>query len=289
MSHSTCFNGAAAVIEEILSLQSNPSQPQQQPASDNINDDEIDNDEDDNNNSYNNASIPSRVSTPTTFFLGNVSNLYALWGNFSCRQFAHFCRILALLIFEPEDRQLLESPAVFKSIELLQLRQNRAARAGRDSTVNMNQSILLGDEILIKRLLQLLAIMNFGPPLSQPSSFHVMTHFPFIADTLMMMGLKEFDDWNDVDRLDKIARKLLISTSGIENNENNNNNNNNNNNIPRQLHDLGSVTEMLENLSSSFNNGGEHINQLGNIIAVISAAQQAGVVAGRARTNELDD
>ena len=278
MSHSTCFNGAAAVIEEILSLQSNPSQPQQQPASDNINDDEIDNDEDDNNNSYNNASIPSRVSTPTTFFLGNVSNLYALWGNFSCRQFAHFCRILALLIFEPEDRQLLESPAVFKSIELLQLRQNRAARAGRDSTVNMNQSILLGDEILIKRLLQLLAIMNFGPPLSQSSSFHVMTHFPFIADTLMMVGLKEFDNWNDVVRLDKIARKLLISTSGIENNENNNNNNNNNNNIPRQLHDLGSVTEMLESLSSSFNNGGEHTNQLGHIIAVISAAQQAGIL-----------
>ena len=292
MSHDACFDGAATVIEEILSLQSNSSQQQQQPASNNINDDEMNNDEHDNNNSNSNnnttgASIPSRVSTPTTFFLGNVSNLYTLWGNFSCRQFAHFCRILALLIFEPEDRQLLESPAVLKSIKLLQLRQNRTARAGRDSTVNMNQSILLGDEILIKRLLQLLAIMNFGPPLSKSSSSHVLAHFPFIADTLMMMGLKEFDDWNDVDCLDKIARKLLISTSSRENNENNNNSNDND--IPRQLHDLGSVTEMLENLSSSFNNGGEHTNQLGHIIAVISAAQQAGVVAGRARTREASE
>jgi hypothetical protein len=291
MSHDACFDGAATVIEEILSLQSNSSQQQQQPAYNNINDDEMDNNEHDNNNSNSNnnttgASIPSRVSNPTIYFLGNVSNLYTLWGNFSCRQLAHFCRILALLIFEPEDRQLLESPAVLKSIELLQLRRNRAARAGRDSTVNMNQSILLGDEILIKRLLQLLAIMNFGPPLSKSSSFHVMAHFPFIADTLMMMGLKEFGDWSDVDRLDKIARKLLISTSSIENNENNINSNDND--IPRQLHDLGSVTEMLENLSSSFSNGGEPTNQLGHVIAVISAAQQAGVVAGRARTRETN-
>jgi hypothetical protein len=56
----------------------------------------------------------------------------------------------ALLVFEPEDQQLLESPAVLKSIELLQLRRNRAARAGRDSTVDMNQSILLGDEELTR-------------------------------------------------------------------------------------------------------------------------------------------
>ena len=53
-----------------------------------------------------------------------------------------------------------DSPTRVQSVELLQLRRNRAARAGRDSTVDMNQSILLGDEKLVKRLLDLLAVMN---------------------------------------------------------------------------------------------------------------------------------
>jgi len=118
--------------------------------------------------------------------------------------------------------------------------------------VDMNQSILLGDEELLKRLLQL---------------FHLMSHFPFIPDTLMMMGLKEFDNWKDMTRQEELARKLLISTSRLDNNENNN--------APRQLHDLGSETDMLEILSTSFMNDGEEpTNQLGYVMAVINAAQQ---------------
>mmetsp|Transcript_32393 Transcript_32393/g.37100 ORF Transcript_32393/g.37100 Transcript_32393/m.37100 type:complete len:97 (-) Transcript_32393:1264-1554(-) len=94
-----------------------------------------------------------------------------------------------------------------------------------------------------------------------------MSHFPFIPDTLMMMGLKEFDNWKDMTRQEELARKLLISTSRLDNNENNN--------APRQLHDLGSETDMLEILSTSFmNNGEEPTNQLGYVMAVINAAQQ---------------
>jgi len=228
---------------------------------------------------YNNAPTV-RVSPPTTFFLGNVSNLYSLWNGFNCRQLAHFCRILALLIFEPEDRQLLESPAVLKSIELLQLRRNRAARAGRDSTVDMNQSILLGDERMVKRFLQLLAIMNFAPPLRRSSPFHVMAHFPYIADTLMMLGLHEFENWKDVGRYEKLARKSLVTTTDDDDDDDDDTPTS----TSRQLHDLGSVAGMLENLSSTFmRNDGETTNQLGHIIAVISAAQTAGVIVGSSR------
>eukprot|EP00934_Nitzschia_sp_Nitz4_P008770 Nitzschia sp. Nitz4//scaffold166_size90379//57971//62599//NITZ4_005064-RA/size90379-processed-gene-0.62-mRNA-1//-1//CDS//3329538217//8760//frame0 len=253
LSHDSCFDGAAALIEEILSIQSHS--PVQM-----ANDNDLD------RSGY---QAVVRVSPPTTFFLGNVPDLYRLWTGFNCRQLAHFCRILALLVFEPEDRQLLESPAVLKSIELLQLRRNRAARAGRDSTVDMNQAILLGDEELSMRLLKLLRVMNFAPSLRRSSSYHVMAHFPFIADTLVMLGLNELDNWDDIDRLDSLAR-LILKVPGSEH---------------KSLCELGSVAAMLENLNGLLvgNQAEPPANQLGHIIHVITAAQQAGVVVGRPR------
>jgi hypothetical protein len=260
LSHDSCFDGAAALIEEILSLQSHSS-PQPAPEEDDVAE-----------------NLPGyqptvRVSHPTTFFLGNVPDLYKLWSGFSCRQLAHFCRVLALLVFEPEDRQLLESPAVLKSIELLQLRRNRAARAGRDSTVDLNQSILLGDESLTRRLLKLLSVMNYAPSLRRSSPYHAMAHFPFIADTLVMLGLNELNNWKEIDRLENLARKLLSTGEDGENNGN-----------PRQLNELGKVADMLENISSALmasSQGGS--NQLGQIIHIISVAQQHGVVPGASR------
>ena len=260
LTHDSCFDGAAALIEEILSLQSH-SPPQPAAEGDDI------------TGTPPGYQATIRSTPPTTFFLGNVPDLYKIWGGFSCRQLAQFCRILALLVFEPEDRQLLESPAVLKSIELLQLRRNRAARAGRDSTVDMNQAILLGDDELTQRLLKLLRVMNFAPSLRRSSPYHVMAHFPFIADTLVMLGLNELDNWKEVDRLESLARKLLIQDEGDASADS------------LQLSELGSVADMLESLSSALvgNQGEGGTNQLGHIIHVISAAQQAGVVVGRPR------
>jgi len=252
LSHHSCFDGAAALIEEILALLS--QSPQQPTPSD-----------------ADGASEPpafqpvGRVSPPTTFFLGNVPDLYKLWGGFSCRQLAHFCRILALLIFEPEDRQILESPAVLKSLELLQLRRNRAVRAGRDSTVDMNQAILLGDHTLIKRLLMLLKVMNFAPALRRIAPYHVMAQYPFIADTLIMLGLGELESWSEVERQEGIARRLLEENAAPGEPE-------------LLLNELGGVADMLEGLSDTLSNAP---NQIGHIIHVISAANDAGVIVGR--------
>ena len=46
------------------------------------------------------------------FCLRLVPNLYDLLGSFSTRRLAHFCRVLALLLFEPEDRQIMENAQV---------------------------------------------------------------------------------------------------------------------------------------------------------------------------------
>jgi hypothetical protein len=269
LSHDSCFDGAATLIEEILSLQSHSPTPQSNEDEETMEENRMRN-------------VPNaRIAPPETFFLGNVPDLYTLWAGFNCRQLAHFCRILALLVFEPEDRQLLESPAVLKSIELLQLRRNRAARAGRDSTVDMNQSIILGDELLLSRLLKLLGIMNYAPPLRQAAPFHVMAQNPYIPDTLVMLGLKEITDFKELTRLDRLARTLPRSeTNGdfVESSPNLANN--------RSVCELGAVAEMLENLSRTLSgNAADPSTQLGQIIQVITAAQQAGIIVGRAGRN----
>lgn len=258
LSHETCFDAAATLIEEILSQLSHspyvPNPPDEAPI----------------DCEYRSATFVVPVST---FFLGNVPNLYSLWRSFSCRQLAHFCRILALLVFEPEDRQLLESPAVLKSLELLQLRRDRAARAGRDATVEMNQSLLLGDKILMQRLLHLLKIMNYAPTLRRSTAYHVMANFPFISETLVMLGLSEMENWGDINRLDTLAKQLL-QTRGEA----------------RNLSELGAVADMLESLSGSLqSNSSEPATQLGHIIHVINAAQQAGVVVGRRSRRQRED
>jgi hypothetical protein len=257
LAHDSCFDAAAALIEESISLMSQAA-PQSNPASDATRNDD------------GSGFVPSggRSFPATTFFLGDIPDLYKLWNGFNCRQLAHFSRILALLVFEPEDRQLWESSTALKSLELLHLRRNRAVRAGRDSTVDMNQSILLGDDVLIRRLLQLLKVMNFAPSIRRFSPYHVMSHFPFIADTLVIMGLDEIVSWDEVDRQDKLARQLLRVSADEE---------------PPLLHELGRVTGMLENLSESLGNNAsrESATQIGQILQVLSAAQDAGVVVGR--------
>jgi hypothetical protein len=47
-----------------------------------------------------------------TFCLSQVPGLYSLLDGFSARRLAHFCRVLALLLFEPEDRQIMENAQV---------------------------------------------------------------------------------------------------------------------------------------------------------------------------------
>ena len=274
LAHDSCFEGAAALIEEILSLQSQSPPSASNPAADT--EAPVDRE----------YRAMTHATPVTTFFLGNVPDLYELWQGFSCRQLAQFCRILALLVFEPEDRQLLESPAVLKSLELLQLRRDRAARAGQDATVDMNQSILLGDRVLMQRLLQLLKIMNFAPNLQRSSAYHVMAHFSFIADTLIMLGLSEMDDWQDIDRLEGLAKSMLLDDD-IDHDDDTDDTVHNNRERPRRVRntsELGSVAGMLENLSTVFmGNQSETTSQLGHIIHVINAAQQAGVVVGRQR------
>lgn len=236
LAHDDCFDGAAALIEEVLSIQS--------------------------------QNLSGSVAPSSTFFLGEIPDLYNLWASFTCRQLAHFCRIMALLVFEPEDRQLMEYPAVLKSVELLQLRRDRASRVGRDVAVDCNQAICLGDENLVSKLVKLLRVMNFAPDINRGAAYHVMAHFPWIADTLVMLGLIELESWDEIDYLEQLARSK--HRDGATNGDQN----------LGSPSSLGVVGTMLESLVDPLlRNTGGNSTHLGHIIDVISAAQRAGVVA----------
>lgn len=251
--HDSCFDGAAVLIEEILSVQANSMQ--QVRASSNLSENAADEDGDQ-------RETRTYVAPPSTFFLGNVPDLYELLAGFNCRQLAHFCRILALLIFEPDDRSVFESPTSLRSCDLLQLRRDRPARAARDATVDMNQSIMIGDAQLLERLVTLLRVMNYGPPLKKSNPYHIMAHCQFIAPTLAMVGLDEINDFREVDRLDSMARWRMSRERSHPS-------------------DLGAITEMLDDLADSLRPESlQETSQIGHIINIISAATRAGMVVG---------
>lgn len=81
------------------------------------------------------------ASREDTFQLSLVPNFYTLIGNFSARQLAHFCRVLSLVLFEPEDRHVMEGLHVLHSTELLQLRRNRMSK-NCGGVVERNQSLV---------------------------------------------------------------------------------------------------------------------------------------------------
>ncbi|CAM9788103.1 unnamed protein product, partial [Ectocarpus sp. 13 AM-2016] len=100
----------------------------------------------------------------STYFLGEVPELHSLVENMTSQQLAHFSRVLALLVFEPEYRQLMESAHVLRSMELLQLRRDRVVRA--DSIIDKNQALILSAPSLLPRLMELLRVMNYNPSLA---------------------------------------------------------------------------------------------------------------------------
>ncbi len=81
------------------------------------------------------------ASREDTLHLGVIPKLNSLVLRFSPRQLAHFCRVLSLVVFEPEDRSIMEGSQVLRSLELLQLRRNRMSRSC-SGTVERNQNLV---------------------------------------------------------------------------------------------------------------------------------------------------
>jgi hypothetical protein len=140
-----------------------------------------------------------------TFSMADIPNLYGLLNKFPCRHLAHFCRVLALVLFEPEDRHIMECSQVLRSFELLQLRRDRMARAA--NTVERNQSLIIEMPDMLHRLVTLLRIMNYGPDLHDLLRHNIVAQTPLTHELLSFLsGNSEQNDWQHFLNLDRIVR-----------------------------------------------------------------------------------
>jgi hypothetical protein len=111
-----------------------------------------------------------------------VPNLYKLIEGFPARQLAHFCRLLSLLLFEPEDRKIMEGSHTLKSYELLDLRRDRMSRMS--TIVETNQTLMLEMPGFLNRIITLLRLVNYAPPLADIMSHRVMSQAAVSNDLL---------------------------------------------------------------------------------------------------------
>ncbi|KAL3661639.1 hypothetical protein V7S43_013398 [Phytophthora oleae] len=134
-----------------------------------------------------------------SFDLSRVPNFHAIMQSLSSRQLAFFCRVLALVVFEPEDRRLLETAKVIKSLELLKLRRNRMMRA--DNIVDRNHALIFNSPLILQRLLRVLQVQNFYfalNPVYEPFSSELATSAEFAT---LLYQTSDRSDWDTIDRL----------------------------------------------------------------------------------------
>ncbi|EEY56317.1 uncharacterized protein PITG_09826 [Phytophthora infestans T30-4] len=133
------------------------------------------------------------------FDLTRVPNFHSVMQSLSSRQLAFFCRVLALVVFEPEDRRLLETAKVIKSLELLKLRRNRMMRA--DNIVDRNHALIFNSPLVLQRLLRVLQVQNFYfalNPVYEPFSSELATSAEFAT---LLYHTSDRSDWDTIDRL----------------------------------------------------------------------------------------
>ncbi|KAG6962300.1 hypothetical protein JG688_00008654 [Phytophthora aleatoria] len=133
------------------------------------------------------------------FDLTRVPNFHTVMQSLSSRQLAFFCRVLALVVFEPEDRRLLETAKVIKSLELLKLRRNRMMRA--DNIVDRNHALIFNSPLILQRLLRVLQVQNFYfalNPVYEPFSSELATSAEFAT---LLYHTSDRSDWDTIDRL----------------------------------------------------------------------------------------
>ncbi|DAZ98961.1 TPA: hypothetical protein N0F65_000493 [Lagenidium giganteum] len=134
-----------------------------------------------------------------SFDLSTIPRLHTIMQSFSSRQLAFFCRVLALVIFEPEDRRLLENSKVIKSLELLKLRRDRMMRA--DNIVDRNHAVVFNSPLILQRLLTVLQVQNFYfalNPVYEPFSTELATSAEF---AMLLNQTNERSDWEPIERL----------------------------------------------------------------------------------------
>lgn len=143
-----------------------------------------------------------------TFPLSSVPDFSALVEGFSSPQLSHFCRILSLVVFEPEDRQLLDNATqgqqAPKSFEVLILRQKRMSK-NASLVLEQNQCLVIELPCLLRRLVTILNIICLGPNLQEQLTSSLLNHLP-LGSEIMELKLNQGTagtrgEWRELDEM----------------------------------------------------------------------------------------
>lgn len=129
------------------------------------------------------------------FNLSLVPDFAGLVNSFSKRQMAFFCRVLALVVFEPEDRPS-EELKITKATDLLTARREQALSSAVKNT-DRNHAVLLGIQELLPRMVKL--VHAHAVPMSRWAD-ELMEHLQPTAhhyDLFNILGVLDADDWDD--------------------------------------------------------------------------------------------
>lgn len=148
-----------------------------------------------------------------TFSLALIPNFYSLVNKFNARQLAHFCRVLSLVLFEPEDRQIMEGAHILRSVELLQLRRDRMAKI--NNIVERNQSMIIEMPELLPRLVQIMRIVNHGPSLADLLRQNAAVHTNLTNDIIHFMSFNQsgIPEWSYFAGLDAKVQESSSATA----------------------------------------------------------------------------
>eukprot|EP01039_Chlorochromonas_danica_P005567 gene5567-6129_t len=207
-----------------------------------------------------------------TFPLSIVPNFYQLVEKFTARQLAHFCRVLSLVVFEPEDRQTLESPQALRSMEVLRLRRKRMLK-GNNVIVERNQNLVLEMPNFLSHMVQILKVINYGPSLSDTLNHNVTTHVPISNDIMVFNSTAmNISDWDHF-------QSLIATVSSHSLNARSTNNQSHHVNEDENLEDEINMDLLAAfSIGSALDGSGSsrHV-EISSIINVMRAAQNLGI------------
>lgn len=128
------------------------------------------------------------------FNLSLVPDFAGLVSSFSKRQMAFFCRVLALVVFEPEDRPS-EELKITKATDLLTARREQALSPAVKNT-DRNHAVLLGIQELLPRMVKLVRV--HAVPMSRWAD-ELIQHLPTTHhyDLFNILGVEDSDDWDE--------------------------------------------------------------------------------------------
>ena len=198
------------------------------------------------------------------YSLAVIPEFYNLVDKFSVRQLAHFCRVLSLVLFEPEDRQIMEGQHVLRSIDLLQLRRDRMAKA--NNIVERNQSLIIKMPGMLQKLVRMLIYVNYGPSLGDISRNNIVGQLNMNQGDVFQFLTPTRDaslEWEHYHKLDQVYKSSLT----VQSEE-----------VPKSSADYSEDSNGLSSLITELQNisGASDLDYLSTIIGGASSTEANG-------------